>query len=78
MSTVNGKLRPNLRDPPCAIGDITLKPGETTHEFIAWSKPAAEPYNSSPLFSEGRLYEFVFLRVVVGMSGIIAFEAIIG
>jgi outer membrane protein assembly factor BamB len=53
---VGDKLRPVYAIRPGASGDITLKPSETNNEFIAWSYPAAGPYNPSPLFYEGRLY----------------------
>jgi len=53
---VGDKLRPIYAIRPGANGDITLKPGETTNEFIAWSNPVAGPYNPSPLLYEGRLY----------------------
>ena len=53
---VGDKLRPLYAIRPGAGGDITLKPGETTNEFIAWSNPVAGPYNPSPLFYDGRLY----------------------
>jgi len=53
---VGDKLRPFYAIRPGANGDITLKPGETTNEFIAWSNPVVGPYNPSPLLYEGRLY----------------------
>jgi outer membrane protein assembly factor BamB len=53
---VGDKVRPVYAIRPGAGGDITLKPGETGNEFIAWSNPVAGPYNPSPLFYEGRLY----------------------
>jgi len=53
---VGDKLRPLYAIRPGASGDITLKPGETSNEFIAWSLPTGGPYNPSPLFYDGRLY----------------------
>lgn len=53
---VGDKLRPLYAIRSGASGDITLKPGETTNESIAWSNPVGGPYNPSPLFYEGRLY----------------------
>ena len=53
---VGDKLRPLYAIRPGASGDITLKPGETNNEFIAWSNPVGGPYNPSPLLYEGRLY----------------------
>ena len=53
---VGDKLRPLYAIRPGASGDITLKAGETSNDFIAWSNPVGGPYNPSPLFYEGRLY----------------------
>jgi outer membrane protein assembly factor BamB len=53
---VADKLRPLYAIRPGASGDISLPPGETTNQFIAWSNPAAAPYNPSPLFYDGRVY----------------------
>jgi outer membrane protein assembly factor BamB len=53
---VGDKVRPLYAIRPGASGDITLKPGETNNEFIAWSNPVAGPYNPSPLYYDGRLY----------------------
>jgi outer membrane protein assembly factor BamB len=38
-----------MRFRPGASGDISLKPGETTNAFIAWSAPTLAPYNPTPL-----------------------------
>ena len=46
---VADKVRPVFAIKPGAAGDITLKPGETNNEFIAWYQPTAGPYNPSPL-----------------------------
>jgi outer membrane protein assembly factor BamB len=53
---VGDKVRPVYAVRPRAAGDISLRPGETNNEFIAWSNPTAGPYNPSPLYFEGRLY----------------------
>ena len=53
---VGDKLRPLYAIRSGASGDITLMPGETNSEFIAWSNPTAGPYNPSPLFHDGRVY----------------------
>ena len=53
---VGDKLRPLYAVRPGATGDITLKPDETSNEFIAWSNPTAGPYNPSPLYYDGRVY----------------------
>ena len=46
---VGDKVRPLFAIKPGAAGDISLKPGETNNEFIAWYQPTAAPYNPSPL-----------------------------
>ncbi len=53
---VGDKLRPLYAIRPGASGDITLQPDQTANEFIAWSNPAAGPYNPSPLYYDGRIY----------------------
>ena len=53
---VGDKLRPLYAIRPGASGDISLKPGETSNAFIAWSNPTAAPYNPSTLVHDGRLY----------------------
>lgn len=39
-----------------ASGDISLAEGETSNEWIAWSRPLAAPYNPSTLVYRDRLY----------------------
>ena len=46
---VGDPLRPAYAIRPGAAGDISLKPGETSNQFIVWSMPAAAPYNPTPL-----------------------------
>jgi hypothetical protein len=41
---------------PGGSGDISLAPGQTDNEFIAWSLPKAAPYNPSPLLYGDLLY----------------------
>jgi outer membrane protein assembly factor BamB len=53
---VGDKVRPLYAIRPGATGDISLKPEQTSNEFIAWSDPVGGPYNPSPLFYEGRIY----------------------
>jgi outer membrane protein assembly factor BamB len=48
--------RPFLAIKPGASGDITLKPGETSNEFIVWSHPRASGYTPSAIVHEGRAY----------------------
>jgi len=46
---IGDALRPAYAIRPGASGDISLKPGETSNEFIAWSSPTAAPYNPTPI-----------------------------
>jgi outer membrane protein assembly factor BamB len=48
--------RPFYAIKPGASGDITLGPGETRSEFIAWSHPRASGYTPSALVHNGRAY----------------------
>ncbi|MBM3837019.1 MAG: serine/threonine protein kinase [Verrucomicrobia bacterium] len=61
---VGDKTRPVFAIRPGASGDISLKPGETSNEFIAWFQPVAAPYNPSPLLYNDYFYvlfDFGFL-----------------
>jgi outer membrane protein assembly factor BamB len=53
---VFGQLWPIYAIRPGAAGDITLKDGETSNSYIAWSHKKAGPYHPSPIVYEGRLY----------------------
>ncbi len=46
---VGDQVRPVFVVKPGASGDISLKPGETSNEFIAWHLPQGGPYNPSPI-----------------------------
>ncbi len=46
---VGDQVRPVFAVRHGARGDISLKPGQTSNEFVAWSLPQAGPYNPSPL-----------------------------
>jgi outer membrane protein assembly factor BamB len=50
------KTKPLYAIRPGASGDITLEPGETVNDSIAWSQPTAAPYNPSTLAVGGRVY----------------------
>jgi outer membrane protein assembly factor BamB len=52
---VMDKTRPIYAIRPGATGDISLKPGQTTSDQIAWSQNAA-PYNPTPLVYGDYLY----------------------
>jgi outer membrane protein assembly factor BamB len=49
-------LKPVYAIRPGASGDITLREGETSSKFIAWSIPQAGPYNPTPLVYGDYLY----------------------
>jgi len=46
---VGDGTRPVFAIRPGASGEISLKPGETSNEHIAWYQKTAAPYNPSPL-----------------------------
>lgn len=48
--------RPVFALKPGAAGDITLKDGETSNEFIAWSLQKMGPYNTTPIVYRDRYY----------------------
>jgi outer membrane protein assembly factor BamB len=48
--------RPLFAVKPGASGDISLKPGETSNDYVAWFQPRAGAYTSSPLVFGGRVY----------------------
>ncbi len=53
---VGDENRPTYAVRPGATGDISLKEGETSSEFIAWYHPQAGPYNPSPLLYKDLYY----------------------
>jgi outer membrane protein assembly factor BamB len=53
---VGDQLRPVYAIRPGASGDISLKSGETSSAFVAWSLPQAGPYNPSPIVYDGIYY----------------------
>jgi outer membrane protein assembly factor BamB len=48
--------RPFFAIKPGASGDITLKPGTRSNDFIAWSQPRVAGYTPSALVHDGRAY----------------------
>jgi len=46
---------------PGASGNISLKEGETSNQFIAWSLPTGAPYNPTPVI-HGDVYYTLFDR----------------
>jgi hypothetical protein len=53
------QLRPTYAIRPGATGDITLKPDQTTNDYIAWSHPTLGPYNPSTLVYGGCYYTLI-------------------
>jgi len=61
---VGDARRPVYAIKPGASGDISLKDGATSNEFIAWYQSKAGPYNPSPIVYHQRyytLFDFGFL-----------------
>jgi outer membrane protein assembly factor BamB len=50
---------------PGGSGDITLKEGQESNDFVAWSKKQGGPYMATPVVYDGLLY-------TCGMNGVIA------
>ena len=48
--------RPFLAIKPGAAGDITLKPGTTSNEFIMWLQPRVSGYTPSAIVHAGKAY----------------------
>ena len=74
---VGDKVRPFFAIKPGASGDITLKPGETNSQFMAWSMPTAAPYNPSPLVYEDYMYvlfDFGFLSSHDARTGAVVYD----
>ena len=74
---VGDKVRPVFAIKPGASGDISLKTGETTNEFIAWSDRTAAPYNPSPLVYGDYFYvlfDFGFLSCHDARTGKTIYE----
>lgn len=53
---VGDQKRPVFALRPGAEGDISLKEGESSNEFVAWHQPQAAPYNPSPLLYKDLYY----------------------
>jgi outer membrane protein assembly factor BamB len=73
--------RPFYAIKPGASGDITLKPGETSSEFIAWSHPRASGYTPSALVHHGRAYvihDTGILTVFDAKTGRIVYKVRVG
>ena len=64
-------VRPLVAVKADAKGDITLKDGQTSNEFVAWSHKMAGPYMSSALLYDGLLYVTTSQR---GSSGVTCYD----
>jgi hypothetical protein len=53
---VGDQKRPVFALRPGAKGDISLKGGQDSNDFIAWHHPQAAPYNPSPLLYKDLYY----------------------
>lgn len=51
-----GRGRPLFALRPGAAGDISLKEGETSNRFVAWSQPRGGTYLPTPVAYEGAIY----------------------
>lgn len=51
-----GRRMPLFALRPGARGDISLKEGQTSNEFVAWSQPRAGTYLPTPVAYEGAIY----------------------
>jgi len=73
--------RPFLAVAPGASGDISLKEGATSNEFIKWSHPRASGYTPSALVHGGRAYlvhDTGILSVLDAASGKEIYKARVG
>jgi outer membrane protein assembly factor BamB len=52
----NRPIQPILAVRPGAAGDISLKPGETTNESVAWGRLRGGPYMPTPILYGGHFY----------------------
>lgn len=74
---VGDKVRPVYAIRPGAAGDISLKEGEESNEFIAWYGKTAAPYNPSPLVYGDQFYvlfDFGFLGCLDARTGKVHYE----
>ncbi len=53
---VGDSVRPLYAIRPGASGDLTLKDGQSSSEFIAWCQRKAGPYNPTPIAYQGYIY----------------------
>jgi outer membrane protein assembly factor BamB len=71
------KAKPVYAIRPGAAGDISLKPGETANDWVAWSLPQAGPYHPTPLVHGDYLYILYdrgFLSCYEAKTGKVVYE----
>ena len=73
--------RPFMAIKPGASGDITLKPGTTSNEFIVWVQPRVAGYTPSAVVHGGKAYlvhDTGILNVLDAKSGKLIYRARVG
>ncbi len=55
---------------PGATGDITLKPDQTSNEFVRWCRKGAAPYNPTTIVYGDQLYSFLDRGFVAGYDAL--------
>lgn len=61
--------RPMYAFKPGAVGDISLKPGEETNNFIAWKSSKGSPYTPTPIIYGDLLYALADNGVLSAYDG---------
>ena len=73
--------RPLLAVRPGASGDISLRPDQTSNDFVAWAQPRFSGYTPSPLHYRGRVYavnDNGILQVADAKTGVEIYKARMG
>jgi len=73
--------RPLMAVKPGAKGDISLKEGEQSNQFVAWFQPRMSGYTPSPLVYRGRVYAINdngVLQVADAKTGVEVYKARVG
>ena len=73
--------RPLLAVRPGASGDISLRPEQTSNDFVAWAQPRFSGYTPSPLVYRGRVYavnDNGILQVADAKTGVEIYKARMG